>query len=91
MTLPIVTERLILRRFADGDVQDLLECVSHPSVAGATPEIEASEAGVGKYIELQSALAPFEEGKCFDLALERKVDYMTYYLRNFDNMEMATL
>jgi glutathione synthase len=24
-------------------------------------------------------------------ALERKVDYMTYYLRNFDNVDMATL
>jgi glutathione synthase len=24
-------------------------------------------------------------------ALQRKVDYMTYYRRNFDNIEMATL
>jgi glutathione synthase len=24
-------------------------------------------------------------------ALERKVDYMSYYRRNFDNAEMATL
>jgi ribosomal-protein-alanine N-acetyltransferase len=74
MTLPIVTPRLILRRYVKDDVHDLLECVSHPSVAGATPEIEASEAGVGKYIEMQSALAPFEDGRCFDLALERKKD-----------------
>ena len=41
MTLPIVTERLILRQFAESDAHDLLECVSHPSVAGAAPEIEA--------------------------------------------------
>ena len=27
-----------------------------------------------EYIEMQSALAPFEEDKCFDLALERKED-----------------
>lgn len=74
MTLPIVSERLRLRRFTEGDVHDLLECVSHPSVAGATPEIEASETGVKEYIEAQSALAPFEADKCFDLALERRED-----------------
>lgn len=74
MTLPIVTQRLILRRYTDDDVQDLLECVSHPSVAGATPEIESSVVGVGNYIRMQSTLTPFPEGKCFDLALERKED-----------------
>lgn len=74
MTLPIVTKRLILRQFANSDVHDLLECVSHSSVAGAAPEIEASESGVTKYIEMQSAIAPFEEDQCFDLALERKED-----------------
>ena len=74
MTLPIVTKRLILRQFAEGDALDLLECVSHPSVAGAAPEIEASEAGVKKHIEIQSAMTPFEEDQCFDLALERKED-----------------
>jgi RimJ/RimL family protein N-acetyltransferase len=74
MTLPIITKRLVLRQFVEDDVYDLLECVSHPSVAGAAPEIEASEAGVKRYIEMQSTLAPFEEDQCFDLALERKED-----------------
>ena len=74
MTLPIVTQRLILRRFTAADALDLLECVSHPSVASATPEIEPTVAGVTRYIEMQSAMAPFEEGMCFDLALERKED-----------------
>ena len=42
MTLPIVAERLILRRYAPSDIQDVVELVSHPSVARATPEIEAT-------------------------------------------------
>jgi RimJ/RimL family protein N-acetyltransferase len=74
MPLPIVTKRLILRQFAEGDALDLLECVTHPSVAGAAPEIEASEAGVKRYIEMQNAMTPFEEDQCFDLALERTKD-----------------
>ena len=74
MTLPIKTDRLLLRRFADGDVSDVVHFLSHPSVARATPEIEASETGVRKYIETQNAYSPFEQDKCFDLAIERTAD-----------------
>ena len=74
MSLPISTERLVLRRFTHDDVADLLACVSEPSFARATPEIEATEAGVRAYIDAQNGLAPFAQDKCFDLAIERKRD-----------------
>jgi RimJ/RimL family protein N-acetyltransferase len=74
MTLPIQTDRLILRRFTHDDVQDVIAFVSHPSVARATPEIEPTESGVIQYIDRVTAYRPFEQGKCFDLALERKQD-----------------
>lgn len=74
MTLPIKTDRLLLRRFADEDVSDVVHFLSHPSVARATPEIEATEAGVRKYIKTQNAYSHFERDKCFDLAIERTAD-----------------
>jgi RimJ/RimL family protein N-acetyltransferase len=74
MTLPIITERLILRRYAPSDIQDVVELVSHPSVARATPEIEATEAGVEKYIDVQNGYQAFEQDRCFDLAIEQKAD-----------------
>jgi RimJ/RimL family protein N-acetyltransferase len=74
MTLPISTERLILRRFTHDDVQDIITFVSHPSVARATPEIEPAESAVIKYIDQQNSYRPFEQDKCFDLAIELKSD-----------------
>jgi RimJ/RimL family protein N-acetyltransferase len=72
MRLPITTERLILRRYTYDDMKDILELVSHSSVARIVSEIEATEAGVRKYIDVQNSYQPFEQGKCFDLAIERK-------------------
>lgn len=74
MMLPIVTDRLLLRRFTAVDIPDLLELLVHPSVAGAVPEIVPTEAGARQYIERQAAIPPFEEDRCFDLALERTTD-----------------
>jgi RimJ/RimL family protein N-acetyltransferase len=74
MTLPITTERLFLRRFTYDDVPDLLECVSDPSFARATPEMDATEAGVRAYIDMQNAYQLFERDKRFELAIERKMD-----------------
>jgi RimJ/RimL family protein N-acetyltransferase len=74
VTLPITTERLVLRRYTHDDVQDVLEFASQPSVAGATPEIEGTEEGIRRYIDLQNSYQPFEKGKVFDLAIERKRD-----------------
>jgi RimJ/RimL family protein N-acetyltransferase len=74
MGLPITAERLILRRYTHNDIPDILRVVSHPSVARATPEIPATETGVRAYIDQQNTYQPFEQDKCFDLAIERKGD-----------------
>jgi RimJ/RimL family protein N-acetyltransferase len=76
MTLPITTQRLILRRFTFVDVPDILEFTSHPSVARALPNIDLArgEDGVRVYIDVQKSYQPFEKGKVFDLAIERKED-----------------
>lgn len=74
MTLPILTERLILRRYTHEDVPDVFAFVSDPAVDRATPEIEKSMDGVQKYIEQQNRYAPFQLNQCFDLAIERRAD-----------------
>ena len=74
MTLPIKTERLSLRRFTHNDIQDIIVFISHPSVARATPDIKPNEPTVIKYIDKQNSYQPFEQDKCFDLAIERKED-----------------
>ena len=75
MGLPIHIERLILRRFTLEDVPDILAFLSHPSVARIVREIEATEAGVKKYIETQNAHEPFEQDIWFSLAVAlRDVD-----------------
>jgi RimJ/RimL family protein N-acetyltransferase len=75
MTLPIVTERLVLRRYTHDDIPDVLGFASQPSVASVTCErIQATEEGVRKYIDLQNSYQPFEQDKVFELAVERKKD-----------------
>ena len=75
MTLPIVTERLVIRRYTHDDIPDVLRFVSQPSVAKVTPErIPPTEEGVRKYIDLQISYQPFEKDKVFELAVERKED-----------------
>lgn len=75
MTLPIVTERLVLRRYTYGDIPDVLGFASQPSVAGVTSKsIPATEEGTRKYIDLQNSYQPFEKDKVFELAVERKAD-----------------
>jgi ribosomal-protein-alanine N-acetyltransferase len=75
MTLPIVTERLVLRRYTHDDIPDVLGFASQPSVARVTSEnIQATEEGIRKYIDLQNSYQPFEKDKVFDLAVERKED-----------------
>jgi [ribosomal protein S5]-alanine N-acetyltransferase len=70
--LQITTKRLLLRRYTENDIQNILEFIADPSVANATPEIEATETGVRRYIDMQNRYQPFEQDKCFDLAIERK-------------------
>ena len=75
MTLPLITERLALRRYTYDDIPDVLAFVSQPSVAKVLPKrIPATEEGVRKYINLQNSYQPFEKDKVFELAVERKED-----------------
>jgi ribosomal-protein-alanine N-acetyltransferase len=75
MTLPIVTERLVLRRYTHDDIADVLGFVSQPSVARVTSErIPANEEGARAYIDLQNSYQPFEQDRVFELAIERKED-----------------
>jgi RimJ/RimL family protein N-acetyltransferase len=74
MTLPIRTERLLLRRYTYDDVADILSWATHPSVAGEAKEVGSTEESVRSYIDVQNGLETFEEGKCFDLAIERLED-----------------
>jgi len=75
MTLPIVTDRHVLRRFTYDDMPDVLRFASQPSVARVTStRIQATEEGIRKYIELQNSYQPFEKDKVFELAVERKED-----------------
>lgn len=75
MSLPITTDRLVLRRYTDEDIPELLELVSQPSLEDVVSgRIEATETGVREYIELQNSYRPFEKGKVFELAVERKAD-----------------
>jgi RimJ/RimL family protein N-acetyltransferase len=69
MPLPLVTQRLTLRTLEDGDAGDILDLVSHPSVARVTTNIEGTEPGVKRYIEEQRGCRPFQEGVYYDLAL----------------------
>lgn len=70
--LPIKSDRFLLRQFTYADVNDIIEFVSHPSVARITTEIKPSAPEVKKYIERQNSLKPFELNKCFDLGIELK-------------------
>jgi len=83
MTLPIITKRLILRRFTYDDSPDILELVSHPSVARITTNIEASESKVREYIDKQNSIPPFEKNRWFDLGIEKKDDGKVIGLLSF--------
>jgi RimJ/RimL family protein N-acetyltransferase len=75
MTLPIVTERLVIRRYTHADIPDVLGFASHPSVARIiSGNIQVTEEEVKRYIDLQNSYQSFEKDKVFELAIERKED-----------------
>ena len=74
MTLPITSKRLFLRRFTLTDIPDLLEFVSHPSVANEVEQMGTTESEIWDYIEMQNSFQSFEPRKVFDLGIERRLD-----------------
>jgi RimJ/RimL family protein N-acetyltransferase len=73
MTLPIRTDRLIIRRFTFADIDDIIRFTSHPSVAAETTNIPREDRDkMMEYIETQSGYTLFETRACVDLAVELK-------------------
>ena len=75
VTLPIITERLTLRRYTREDQADLLALAAQPEVAVVlSGRLPPTEEGVREYIDLQNSYDPFEQDQVFELAVERKAD-----------------
>jgi len=73
VTLPIQTDRLIIRRFTFADIDDIIAFTAHPSVAQETTNIPREDlAKMQEYIETQSGYSLFETQACVDLACELK-------------------
>jgi RimJ/RimL family protein N-acetyltransferase len=71
MTLPIRTDRLVIRRFTPADIEDIVEFTAHPSVSRETPSVPREDReGMVKYVDRQNGYDLFEAGKCVDLAVE---------------------
>jgi aminoglycoside 6'-N-acetyltransferase len=72
MSLPIATERLVLRRPTLQDVGGIVAVEADADLARQTPEIGVTPEAITRYAEKQAALEPFQVGKCFDLFIELK-------------------
>jgi len=75
VTLPIETDRLRIRRFAESDIDAIQAFARHRSVAREIPNIPyENEDELAAYIEEQNGLELFATKKCVDLAIERIED-----------------
>lgn len=73
MTLPIRTDRLIIRRFTHADIDAIIAFTAHPSVAQETTNIPREDRGkMMEYIDTQRGYSLFESQACVDLACEFK-------------------
>jgi RimJ/RimL family protein N-acetyltransferase len=77
MSLPIETERLVLRRYRKTDVADIVRYSSHPSIARiinwVSPEGEVTERAVREFIKTQNRVQP-GDGTWMDVAVTSKLD-----------------
>ena len=73
LTLPIQTERLVIRRFTLADIDDIINFTAHPSVAQETTNIPREDrAKMQEYIKTQNGYSLFETQACVDIAIELK-------------------
>ena len=73
MTLPIRTDKLIIRRFTHADIDDIIEFTAHLSVNRETTNIPREDrAKMVEYVDTQNGHSLFETDKCVDLAVELK-------------------
>jgi len=94
MPLPISSDRLILRRFTYGDIPDLIEFTSHSSIANEVEQMGTTKSEIKEYIDIQNSYQPFEQGKVFDLGIERKKDHkliglLTLIIKNHQKGELG--
>jgi len=71
MPVEIRGPRLLLRRFRESDVPDMLRLVADPGFRSAVDEMGDDEAGVLAYLAAQAGIDDFAEGSVFDLAIQR--------------------
>jgi len=93
-SLLITAKRLVLRRFCNEDIQDLIELVSDASVAAEVGEPQPSEESVRAYIAKQKGIEPFGENQVMDLAIERIADgkvigLATVIQKQFEKVEIG--
>ena len=71
MTLPIRTDKLVIRRFTEADIADIIAFTAHPSVSRETPNIPREDRQrMVEYVETQNNYALFEAKTCVDLAVD---------------------
>ena len=70
--LPILTRRLLLRRFEPSDVPAILELNADPDVYAAAANLGRTEEAAAAYV--QAALDAWQLDALFDLAIERVED-----------------
>ena len=75
MNLPIETERLILRKYEDKDLNDIVEYSSDADFwLARNLDWPVSEQGVKKYWEAQRAIDPSTDPNWFSLVIELKAE-----------------
>ena len=72
MPIEIRGPRLLLRRFRESDIPDMLRLVADPGFRSAVDEMGDDEAGVRAYLAVQAAIDDFAEGSVCDLAVQRR-------------------
>jgi RimJ/RimL family protein N-acetyltransferase len=73
VTLPIRSDRLIIRRFTYADIDDIMAFTAHQSVSAEVPNIPWDDREkLFDYVDTQNGYSLFQTGKCFDLAIELK-------------------
>lgn len=74
MKLPIETDRLIMRKPRETDIQDIIEYSSDTLIAEEV-DWEPTEEGIREYIEKQRDLYPEDDPEWLDLAIELKKEH----------------
>jgi RimJ/RimL family protein N-acetyltransferase len=73
MPLPIETERLILRKYDEKDLLDILEYSSHPDFwTSRNLDWEPTEEGIRNYWEMQGVIEPEADPEWMALVIELK-------------------